>query len=282
MLSSSKGGFRLLPTVDSPKYIVFSDFDETYYPHEMTNERQKALYELEDYLEEKSQQGLLLIGWVTGSSLESILHKMEKGNFRSFPHFIASDLGTEITYFLDHNFLLQDLDWQSTIDQTNFNKKNIDEIISLLNKEDIELSPQTQLGSSRYKKNFYYRSSMNTKMDKRNLSKIKEVVKKFGLNVNINRCNPLAGDPEDSYDIDFIPTGTGKDEIVRFMLEKYKVHPEYAIAFGDSGNDLKMLKAVKHGYLVENAVKEAKDNHTHISTGPYSQGIMNTLKSIIQ
>lgn len=104
MLLNKKGGFQLLPNVEDPKYIVFCDFDETYYPHSMSLERQKDLYELEDYLEAKSNDEELVFGWVTGSSIESILHKMERGGFRFFPHFIASDLGTEITYFSENNF----------------------------------------------------------------------------------------------------------------------------------------------------------------------------------
>lgn len=95
MLLNKKGGFQLLPNVEDPKYIVFCDFDETYYPHSMSHERQKDLYELENYLEAKSINEELVFGWVTGSSTESILHKMEQGGFRFFPHFIASDLGTE-------------------------------------------------------------------------------------------------------------------------------------------------------------------------------------------
>lgn len=104
MLLNKKGGFQLLPNVENPKYIVFCDFDETYYPHSMSHERQKDLYELENFLETKSYDEELVFGWVTGSSIESILHKMERGGFRFFPHFIASDLGTEITYFQKTTF----------------------------------------------------------------------------------------------------------------------------------------------------------------------------------
>lgn len=54
MFLNKKGGFQLLPKVEDPKYIVFCDFDETYYPHYMSHERQEDLYELENYLEAKA------------------------------------------------------------------------------------------------------------------------------------------------------------------------------------------------------------------------------------
>ncbi|MGG0847034.1 HAD-IIB family hydrolase [Peribacillus simplex] len=280
MLLNKKGGFQLLPNVEDPKYIVFCDFDETYYPHFMTEERQKDLYELENYLEVKSNDGELVFGWVTGSSIESILHKMEHGKFRFFPHFIASDLGTEITYFSEKNFLEQDPDWNSQINIEEFNKIKVDEIINVLHKGNIPLTPQTQLGSSRYKRNYYYQIQHES-VDNKNLSTIESMAKEYGIGVNINRCNPLAGDPEDSYDVDFIPLGTGKNEIVRFMLDKFGLTREHAFAFGDSGNDLLMLKSVNYGYLVGNATQEAKEAHSQIATDMYSKGIIRTLQSII-
>lgn len=280
MLLNKKGGFQLLPNVEDPKYIVFCDFDETYYPHSMSHEKQKDLYELENYLEAKSNNEELVFGWVTGSSIESILHKMEQGRFRFFPHFIASDLGTEITYFSENNFLENDPDWHSQIIIEEFNKRKVDEIYNVLHNGNIPLIPQTQMGSSRYKRNYYYQIQHES-VDKKNLATIQRVAKEYGIGVNINRCNPLAGDPEDSYDIDFIPLGTGKNEIVRFMLDKFGLSREHAFAFGDSGNDLLMLKSVKHGYLIGNATQEAKEAHTKIATGTYSKGILRTLQSII-
>ncbi|GGE09138.1 kanosamine-6-phosphate phosphatase [Marinithermofilum abyssi] len=223
----------------------------------MNEVRQNYLHELEDYLEQKSKEGQLIIGWVTGSSVESVLDKMETGNFRYFPHFMASDLGTEITYFTEDNLGKRDLEWDSCLKNRVFSKEKISEITNLLQKEyQIHLHPQTQLGDSRYKCNYYYQEQ-NEWVDEKNFSAIKTVAELYGVAININRCNPLAGDPEDCFDVDFIPTGTGKDEIVWFMLDKYKVEPENAFAFGDSGNDLRMLKEVKHGYLVENATQEA-------------------------
>ncbi|WP_117169426.1 HAD-IIB family hydrolase [Paraliobacillus sediminis] len=281
MLSSEIAKFNLFSNVENPKQIVFCDFDETYYPHKLNKVREQYIYELEDYLAEKSKIGELIVGWVTGSDSASILEKLNRGKFRYLPHFIASNLGTEITYYTEEHFGEQDSDWNSRLNNSVFTEKTIEYILNHLQELDkIYLSPQTQLGSSRYKRNFYYQQQ-NELSDKKNLLTIETVCKKYGIAVNINRCNPLAGDPEDSYDVDFIPLGTGKEKVVQFMLDKYNVQHENTFAFGDSGNDLRMLKAVKHGYLVENATKEAKAAHSKVTVGEYAQGIISILKSNI-
>ncbi|MDO8224384.1 HAD-IIB family hydrolase [Bacillus cabrialesii] len=280
MLLSKKLEYKTLSMVEHPKYIVFCDFDETYFPHTIDEQKQQDIYELEDYLEQKSKAGELLIGWVTGSSIESILDKMGRGKFRYFPHFIASDLGTEITYFSEHNFGQQDNEWNSRINEE-FSKEKIEILVKQLHENhNILLNPQTQLGTSRYKHNFYYQEQDEIS-DKKNLLVIEKICEEYGVSVNINRCNPLAGDPEDSYDVDFIPMGTGKNEIVKFMLEKYNLNTEKAIAFGDSGNDVRMLQAVGNGYLLKNATQEAKNLHQLITDSEYSKGITNTLKKLI-
>ncbi|SDW97907.1 kanosamine-6-phosphate phosphatase [Marininema mesophilum] len=281
MLLNKTTEFKLFSNVTSPKYIVFCDFDETYYPHSLIGDRQHYFHELEKYIEKKSNDGELMFGLVTGSSMKSVLDKMERGNFRFLPHFIASDLGTEITYFTEDYFGKRDVEWDYRLENGNFSKRKSDEIIQLLQeKYRVYLRAQTQLGISRYKHNFYYQEQ-NELVDGESFLAIKTVAKQYGVAVNMNRCNPLAGDPEDCFDVDFTPIGTGKDEIVRFMLNKYKVKPEHTFAFGDSGNDLEMLKAVKHGYLVENATEEAKNAHAKVAAGEYSIGIINTLKSIL-
>lgn len=82
---------------------------------------------------------------------------MGRGKFRYFPHFIASDLGTEITYFSEHNFGQQDNRWNSRINEE-FSKEKIEILVKQLHENhNILLNPQTQLGKSRYKHNFYYR-----------------------------------------------------------------------------------------------------------------------------
>ena len=68
---------------------------------------------------------------------------------------------------------------------------------------------------------------------------------------------------------------------MRYILVKFKIDRQNAIAFGDSGNDLKMLQAVKFGYLLENATSEAKNGHERLTIGSYSEGILNTIKELV-
>lgn len=55
--------FRTLPEIPNPKYIVFSDFDETYFPHQLTAERKSQIQALEQTIVEKSRISGLLLAW---------------------------------------------------------------------------------------------------------------------------------------------------------------------------------------------------------------------------
>ncbi|MEY9093678.1 HAD-IIB family hydrolase [Paenibacillus sp. RC84] len=282
MLSEYKDSFIRLEHPLKPKHLVFCDFDETYFPHVLLDQHRRELEELEAFIERKSREGELMIGWVSGSKLEDILRKMSGGKFRIFPHFIASDLGTELTYVTQEHYGARDEQWDLRLESSGFSEEAVKTLVRELSREyDVDLTPQTQLGSSRFKWNFYYRQR-DPLTDLHTIKHIRDLAGRYRVDVNINRCNPLAGDPEDCYDVDFIPLGTGKAEIVRFMLERYGVQPEHAFAFGDSGNDLLMLQAVRHGYLVHNATEEAKGLHPLVSEGAYVKGILHVLKDHLQ
>ncbi|MDF2083091.1 hypothetical protein [Bacillus pseudomycoides] len=70
--------FERLPEVENPKFVVFCDFDETYYPHDMDESKRNNMKLLEEYLYEQGSNGHLVIGWVTGSSLEGSVAKFPK------------------------------------------------------------------------------------------------------------------------------------------------------------------------------------------------------------
>ncbi|MCL6571181.1 MAG: HAD-IIB family hydrolase [Bacillus sp. (in: Bacteria)] len=273
--------FRTLPEVENPKYIMFSDFDETYFPHRIDNERKSHILALEEIIFEKSKKFGLIFGLVTGSSIEAVIEKMRTGGFNYLPHFIASDLGAEIRYFSRHKQGELDLEWIRRFENGEFHPDKISEIIAHLATKNITLDKQPQMGVSKYKHNYYY-FCKNEKEDQKNLQYIRQITETFKIGKIINKCNPLAGDPENAYDIDFIPLGTGKGEIVNYILAKFNVDPQNGIAFGDSGNDLHMLQAVKHGYLLENATNEAKLGHGRLSIGSYSEGILNTLNKLVR
>jgi kanosamine-6-phosphate phosphatase len=98
--------------------------------------------------------------------------------------------------------------------------------------------------NSRYKLSYYYFSVSN-----KSLAKVKNLIRtkahQMHLGTNISACNPLNGDPPNSYDVDFIPINSGKSNVVKRLLQKYDICRENSYAFGDSENDIKMLKTVK-------------------------------------
>ncbi|PMC36783.1 haloacid dehalogenase [Bacillus sp. UMB0899] len=258
-------------------YLIFFDFDETYFPHDCTDELLSNLHELEEYLNNLVPERFVKIGWVTGSNLNQVVHKMERANISYSPHFIASNLGTELHHVRENGELLVNKEWERRFTKANFLNDKVKELISELhNVYQIKLVEQTQFGQKRYKYNYYYfeKSKPQSQYD---LKIISHLAKINGIGININRCNPKAGDPEGAFDVDFIPLHTGKKEIVRFMMNYYQVPLANTIAFGDSGNDVEMLKAVKHGYLLGNATEEAKGLHDKVTISHYSSGILEVL-----
>ncbi|MDR4191243.1 HAD family hydrolase, partial [Bacillus pseudomycoides] len=71
--------FRTLAEISNPKYIVFCDFDETYFPPQLTAARSSQLRSLEQTIVVKGSVSVLLCGWVTGSDIEAVLEEIERG-----------------------------------------------------------------------------------------------------------------------------------------------------------------------------------------------------------
>ncbi|MDZ8026463.1 MAG: HAD-IIB family hydrolase [Nostoc sp. DedQUE11] len=272
---------KLLPYVPQPKYVVFTDFDETYLAHQNEECHKSDRNELEEYLLNQSYEKQIILGWVTGSSLTSIFSKINKYGLKVLPNFIASSLGTELTYFNQKQYGEKDKTWQNNLKKTGFSEKLVNNLVSILKLDDIHLTPQPQIQDSRFLKNYYYHQQ-NKEVDSQAILQIKNIAKKAGISVNISQCNPLCGDPENCYDVDFTPSGTGKKDIVNFILKQTNINYKNSIAFGESGNDIEMLQAVEHGYLVGNATSEAKKLHSRIEENEYTKGILSVLKTLIQ
>lgn len=280
-MNFSQQKINLLPLLSEPKYVVFTDFDETYLAHQNTNEHQKYLRKIEKYLLTETSPKKIFFGWVTGSSLNSVFNKINKCGLKLLPHFIASSLGTEITYFNQHQYGEKDRVWQSNLVKSNFSQELVNDLVSQLKLENIHLTPQPEFNHSDFLKNYYY-YQQNDVLDVQAILRIKELVGQAGIHVNISYANPLCGDPENCYDVDFTPLGTGKKDIVNFILQQTKVSYENSLAFGESGNDIQMLQTVKHGYLVKNATNEAKQLHSKIADYEYTRGILSVLKILIK
>ncbi|WP_244298029.1 HAD family hydrolase [Actinobacillus vicugnae] len=109
---------------------------------------------------------------------------------------------------------------------------------------------------------------------------IKALADKYHIRVMFTKCNPAAGDPENCYDIEFIPTCCGKDQAVLFLLEELNISQNNVLAFGDSANDVTMFSKAGKGYLVSNADKTAIKTYGSSLNLPYCHGILNILKEI--
>lgn len=248
--------------------LVCFDFDETYFPHACTPEQLRHLRRLEDFLEHHSHRFSTM--WVTGSSLETISKKMRRAELRYFPHRIASSLGTELYHVtaageleLDSAFQLlfpSDFSWR------------VEQVVNTLQHHGLEVKPQTNLGTSRWMHNYYYFGEAETELEY-----IQQVAQDEGIAVNVSRCNPLAGDPEGAYDVDFIPEGAGKIAVVDYVCTRYAFEVDTAYAFGDSGNDIGMLRRVGNGYVLGNGTEQAKREHHQVTEGAYADGILEVL-----
>ncbi|PZD97083.1 haloacid dehalogenase [Paenibacillus sambharensis] len=260
------------------EYLIFFDFDETYYPHECLPEQLNKVYELELYLQQLARDYHVKTAWVTGSSVQQIQAKMKLAGMTQLPHFIASNLGTEMWEAGPDGQLVTVPAWAKIIKASGFSRRDVEDLISELKLTfNIVLHEQTQFGQSGYKMNYYYYPASAARIPY-DLSIIRHLAANHGIGININMCNPKAGDPENAYDVDFIPAGSGKKAAVQFLVDYNQVPQSNTMAFGDSGNDIEMLRTVSHGYLLQNATAEAKSCHHNVAPYPYAEGILHVCR----
>ena len=65
--------------------------------------------------------------------------------------------------------------------------------------------------------------------------------------------------------IDVIPENGGKGEGIKAMLKYLKISEEEVMAFGDGGNDIEMLQAVKYGIAMGNAGENVKEAALYVT-----------------
>lgn len=251
------------------KTLICFDFDETYFPHQCTEEQLRHVRSLEDFLEEHGADFSTM--WVTGSSVNALQEKVRKANLRYFPHRIASSLGTEL-YYVNHRG-----EW--VLDEAFAQRFPVDfldrvnRVVKACAYDQIPLEPQPGFGDSRWIRSYYFLEDNLTSIEK-----ISQYALDEGIAVNISKCNPQAGDPEGAYDIDFIPNGSGKAESIAYVSEQFDFSLAHAFAFGDSGNDIEMLRIVEHGYVLQNGTPQAKESHPRVTEQAYAAGILEVLK----
>ncbi|MCE4957876.1 HAD-IIB family hydrolase [Macrococcoides caseolyticum] len=264
-----------MKTLNFPKniqYLVCSDFDETYFAHQLSNP--SDVKALDQFLARNAEQKGILFGIISASTKEMIEACLKIGHYDYYPHFISTNSGTEI-YYMQNGKFIRDEVYHEKFKQLNFNKSVILDIEQQLKDDNIQLITQLPFENAPFSRNYYYKSLGN--IDQQNIEKIKSLGRAHHFNVNVSRCNPLIGDPEDHYDVDFYPDIAGKHAVVKYLMQQFNIPYDNTFAFGDSGNDILMLKEVKHGYLVSNATPEAKSLYQHHTVSSYNKGILESL-----
>ena len=77
---------------------------------------------------------------------------------------------------------------------------------------------------------------------------------------------------------EIVPKGISKAWGIKWICRHLGISIENTYAFGDSANDIDMLKYVKHGIAMGNASEITKNAADYITTDMYNDGILNGLK----
>lgn len=263
------GGARCLELPPRPEWAVFSDFDESWFAHSRTQENVSHLRSLEEFAVRMTRERHVLFAWVSGCTLDLIMEKCERHGIGLFPNYIAASHGGELSVSKG-NTLEPETDWLNRIERESFSAE-VEGIVAGFNRRSESLKPQVQ-----FSKNIrsYYLGIEN----KRFLPRLREQAAAMGLNVSVSPSNPLAGDPSDTFDIDFTPGMCSKADVVAYILEKHRLTPDRAFAYGDNVGDLDMLRLVGHGRLLGNANPAAKYQGVRHLQLPYAQGILADLE----
>lgn len=253
------------------KYIFFFDLDETLYDH--NDHSHYWFHELDAYLKRLREKRNILFGILTGCNMAEAIKKIRNLQMKQFPDFLSFGFGSELYYADQNNELVEDLKWADSL-KKNYQKSIITKITTELEKYNIHLILEER-STNDLKDSYYY---YENKLQKFHLRIIQLIAEKFNIKTIISKCNHNIGDPKDAYDIDFVPLNAGKEKVAQYIMKKNTVGKNNAFAFGDSENDLRLLKSVANGYAVLNATDELKNYGLNICSYNHAHGILHTLQ----
>lgn len=81
---------------------------------------------------------------------------------------------------------------------------------------------------------------------------------------------------------DIISKDINKTFGVRMLAQRYNISKDEIMAFGDSDNDIGMLRYVGHPYIMANARKEYRDMFDKIAPDVKDEGVLKVLEDFIQ
>lgn len=206
------------------------------------------------------QDGRFVLAYVTGRYRWSVQELIAQGRLPR-PHFICSDVGTEILDLTDPENRLGE-SYAAQVSPS----WNLDEIYQLGIGEGITRQ-EFDNGQPRFQAGFYWDARPES------LSAFKE------------RLSPLSGIYiQASYDtyVDVLPQPLGKGQAVSFLQKQLGLDFGQVVVAGDAGNDRQMFEAGFKGIVPCNALDELKRLasqpwHYH-SPYPAAQGVLDGLR----
>lgn len=252
-------------------WLIVSDFDETFMPVLSSREADAGIEKLESCLNQLKREHHLLFGWATGNSQTVVLDKMKR--YPGFPwDFALTSLGTEL-YWNHPDSVLEDEGWP--LQGAGAFPERVIRLNALFEREGIELTLQSEAFQQKRIRGYYLKADGNEAMA---IEHIHKLCLQVGLEASITYASAAAGDPENVYDVAVMHPGCGKKQGVEFIVKKHGISPARVISFGDSCNDIEMLKASSYGYLVGNASVEARQAFDRVVKGFYCHGIVDGLQ----
>ncbi len=269
----------VLPAVTTPEYLICSDLDATYLAHGETAQQRTERLTLEDWLARLAHDYAALFCIVTGSSLRNVESKVRKYHLQVMPHFLAAGLGSDLLVFNQQcqQFELY-MPWFEQLRMKTLNRQDIDDILAVLSRDygvQANLQPEYQQ-TERCRSYWLHAGHENFEHV---VETLRGLAQQAGLFVNASHGSVHASEEAGIINVDFVPQECGKQAAVTFLVNHFEIPREQTFAFGDSGNDLNMLRYVQHGLLVSNATDEARRHFPRISQYPFAKAITEELRS---
>lgn len=268
---------RFCPWPDKIDHIIFFDFDETIRPYKEEARCADKISKLEDLLADLSKNHNVIFGWISGSNMSALLKK-SAGYIGLYPHFVGSSLGSELMLSNGSGFGIS-TEWEDHINRSGFDVSLIDRFVELATQRGYALTKQDEAYQGRFKSSYYLRESATVPQELL-VSGLISCNPHGSLSVFATRCNPAAGDPEDAYDVDILPSCASKGRQCEFLANLFSVPKENTVAFGDSANDAEMLGFVAHPYVVANGDLTAIPGKFTVTKGSYCEGIVGALEGL--
>jgi len=264
-----------LPRIAAPRYIVFSDFDETYLAHDGSPERRRDRRALEQMLLEEARSLGILFGWVADGPIDMVAASVAAHGLRFIPHFVASSWGAELDFFTREEGRRPVAEWDARVASTGFTRARVAAAIEDLARRGISLTHRDQAG--RRIDSYLFEPAPSGKWFDV-AAVIQKVSERNGIGAHVYPCHPALGEREGAFDVDFVPRGASKRTVTEFVLSRLGMPRGAAFAFGDDVGDIEMLFSVDHGYLVDNATDEARRRFTRTAGASYARGILDVIE----